>query len=193
MRKSTIRTSSKSIVRTLYTNGGVEFRSCVPNNTAFTTVSVHARYKGCSIMTCYKLLSLHSTRLSLLCLLIPQVASAASEDLHCVKDLLIPGYTYVARRSHQGGTVEAVITIGAAGTASNIVTRSSDPNLEAEVRDYLRNNTLYDSGCSGKNVVLRFTFRLEGEAEPNPPVWVHFLPPNHFVIVSRPHKLMIHP
>lgn len=98
---------------------------------------------------------------------------------------MVPSYTSVARRSPAGGTVKAVVTIGPTGSAGKVDVGESDANLGEEVRNFLTRETAYSQKCFGKRVVLFFTFRLEGNPEPNPPVFVRFEPPNRFMIISR--------
>jgi hypothetical protein len=109
-------------------------------------------------------------------------------DLGCIKEMSVPYYSHVARRSTKGGTVRAVVTIGPSGKAAKIDTDTADPNLAEEVRIFLSEATTYNEGCADKQVELVFTFRLEGDAEWTPPVFVKFAPPNHFIIISRPKK-----
>ena len=106
----------------------------------------------------------------------------------CVTDMMIPAYGHVARRSKTGGSVRAVVTVGSSGAAEAIHITSVDEDLADEVRAYLKNATTYNPGCGGKQVNLLFTFELSGEPQHDPPVWVRFLPPNRFIIMSRPHR-----
>ena len=109
--------------------------------------------------------------------------------LGCIKDLGLPRYTHVARRSVNGGTVEALINIGRSGKVGSIEIRDdADADLSAEVRDFLTLETVYSEACEGKQVQIIFTFTLTDTPEGNPPVWVRFQPPNHFFIISRPKK-----
>ncbi len=107
-------------------------------------------------------------------------------NLECVEELGVPRYTYMARRSPNGGEVSAVVTIGPAGTAVSVETRSESPHLAEEVRSFLQNATKFKKGCESQKVRLRFTFQMQGEPEWQPIVFVKFRPPNHFIIVSSP-------
>ena len=110
----------------------------------------------------------------------------AQDGIGCIKDMMVPSYTHVARRSAEGGDVRARVTIGWRGHVDQMNTGKADENLAEEVRNFLSKSTTYDPACQGKTVELIFTFRLEGEPEPNPPVWVRFQAPNRLVIISRP-------
>ena len=116
------------------------------------------------------------------------VLFAAPAGLECVEEITLPRYTYVARRAPTGGTVRALVTIGRLGKAGEVTFVSSDPDLAQEVRNYLGSSTTYKEACEGKQIELLFTFKLEGESELDPPVWIRSRPPNHFLIVSRPRK-----
>jgi hypothetical protein len=123
----------------------------------------------------------------LLLLTLIRVAAEAS-DLDCIKDIELPTYSFVARRSQTGGTVTAIVTVGQDGKASRVTTPDADANLAEEVRDSLSDGTSYLPSCAGKNLTIVFTFKLEGEPVDNPYTSIHFEPPNHFVIISRPKK-----
>ena len=82
----------------------------------------------------------------------------------------------------------ASVLLGKDGRAARIDTITSDSNLGEEVRFYLSHGTTYSPDCEGKTIDLKFTFELEGEPEWDPPVFVKFRPPNHFIITSRPRK-----
>jgi hypothetical protein len=110
----------------------------------------------------------------------------AQEGMGCIKDMMVPAYTSIARRSRQGGDVRAIVTIGKEGQPSKIETVAKDPDLAEEVRDFLTHETTYQPACSTKKLEVIFTFRLEGKPEATPPVFVRFQYPNHFVIITRP-------
>jgi len=114
------------------------------------------------------------------------------QSLDCIAEMTVPRYSLSSRRSTRGGDVAATVSIGVDGRPSSIDLRSDDTNLAEEVQVFLSRHTTYASNCAGKKVELMFTFRLEGEAEINPPVWVRFRPPNHFIIVSRPRLPIVH-
>ena len=113
---------------------------------------------------------------------------AEPAGMACIKEMMVPDYTAVARRSPTGGTIKATISIGRNGEADRVDTSGSDPDLADVVRGYLSKAATYSTGCQGKQVHLVFTFRLEGAPELTPPVFFAFRPPNHFVIISRPQK-----
>jgi hypothetical protein len=115
----------------------------------------------------------------------------AQEGMNCVKDMMVPTYTYIARRSPSGGDVQAVIKLGPDGKPE-VETKSADADLALEVRRFLTHQATFNPVCHGKSIEMTFTFRLEGAPEAIPPVWVRFQPPNHFVIVSRPRAPDIH-
>ena len=119
-------------------------------------------------------------------LLVSSICAAA--DLGCIKDIELPRYSFLARRSPQGGTVRAIVRIGENGKAEGISTPSADENLASEVRNVLMDETSYQTSCRGKSVELLFTFRIEGEPATYPFMTYHFEPPNHFTIVSEPKK-----
>jgi hypothetical protein len=112
-------------------------------------------------------------------------AQGTPDGVGCIKELQVPMYTSVARRSPAGGTVRARITIGNSGKAEALSLDSKDPDLKQEVKLFL-GPASFMANCAGRQVLLLFTFRLEGEPEPNPPVFVWFRGPNEFVIVSAP-------
>jgi len=80
------------------------------------------------------------------------------------------------------------VTVGPSGKAKEVDTGDADPNLAEEVRIFLKGATTFAEACTEQKVEVFFTFRLEGEPEWTPPVWVKFQPPNHFIIISRPKK-----
>jgi hypothetical protein len=104
----------------------------------------------------------------------------------CIKEMELPGYSFVARRVPKGGTVRAIVKIGKNGKPIAISTPNSDENLAEEVRDKLTDTTSYLESCQGKIVELLFTFRLEGKPVGNPATTVRFQPPNRFIIISEP-------
>jgi hypothetical protein len=114
-----------------------------------------------------------------------------AQGLDCISELRIPHYSLSSRRSTVGGTVVAKVLIGPEGRPSKIAFDPGDPNLIDEVRVYLNGATKYSPTCAGKEVEIRFTFKLEGEAEYTPPVFVYFRAPNHFIIVSTPQKPLL--
>jgi hypothetical protein len=116
---------------------------------------------------------------------------AADRNLECVVDLAVPNYGLSSRRSASGGAVTAIVTVGTQGTVLQVNIQTTDRNLGDEVRTYLGKATKYSPTCEGRNVEVHFIFQLEGEAEWDPPVFVHFRPPNTFVIISRPRKPML--
>lgn len=118
-------------------------------------------------------------------------ALANGQSLDCITEMMIPRYNLSSRRSRAGGDVTAKITIGSVGRIAAIELEAADRDLADEVRAYLTNETQYSDRCQGKQVEIKFTFKLEGEPEVNPPVFIYFRPPNHFVIVSRPQKPFI--
>ncbi|HEV1287229.1 MAG TPA: hypothetical protein VNU44_18055 [Bryobacteraceae bacterium] len=119
-------------------------------------------------------------------IVVPSCACAA--DLGCIREMSVPTYSHVARRSATGGTVRAVVTIGPSSKAGKIEISGAESNLAEEVRIILDGATSYEEGCAGKQVELIFTFRLQGDPEWTPPVFVRFAPPNRFIIISRPKK-----
>ena len=92
----------------------------------------------------------------------------AQDGMGCIKEMMVPTYTNVARRSAKGGEVRAGVTIGWQGVVNEISTGKADENLAQEVRNFLSTSTTYGPRCQGKKVALVFAFSLEGEAEPNP-------------------------
>ena len=72
---------------------------------------------------------------------------SARDGIGCIKDMTVPGYTHVARRSEKGGDVRAVVGLGKSGKAGNIETVAADPNLAEEVRNYLTYATTYDEAA----------------------------------------------
>ena len=127
----------------------------------------------------------------LLLALPPTAEIANSQNLECVKELEVPRYNLSSRRSFTGGTVTAIVSIGRGGLVSQIDTGTADRNLAEEVRTYLTTAATYSETCEGKKVEITFTFKLEGEPEFTPPVFVRFRPPNHFIIISRPRKPIV--
>jgi hypothetical protein len=129
-----------------------------------------------------------------LCLLFSAAAcsgASASAGLECVKALELPRYSFIARRAPQGGTVRAVVKLGASGGPTAILTPGADANLAAEVREALTEETRYLDSCRGKELELVFTFRLEGEAREYPETRVEFQTPNQFIITSQPKKVHV--
>jgi hypothetical protein len=108
--------------------------------------------------------------------------------MDCVKELMVPRYNLSSRRSATGGTVSVSVLVGSDGRPAKIDAIASDSNLAEEVRAYLLHETTYSEACAGKVIDFKFTFELKGEPEWDPPVFVKFRPPNHFIIVSRPRK-----
>jgi hypothetical protein len=121
-------------------------------------------------------------------LLIPEKGRADSAGIECITEMSLPRYTHTARRSRTGGTVRATVTVGQHGIPAKVETISPDPDIAEEVTKYLTKATTYSATCSGKLVQVIFTFTLEGEPEFDPPVWIRFRPPNHFLIFSTPRK-----
>ena len=129
----------------------------------------------------------------LLLMLVAFQGIGAAQNLACLKELMVPRYNLTARRSRSGGTVSVAVLIGEHGRPSRIDAVASNSDLADEVRFYLSNGTTYSEGCDGKVIDLQFTFELTGEPEWDPPVFVKFRPPNHFIIMSRPRKPDIDP
>jgi hypothetical protein len=117
--------------------------------------------------------------------------AAAPGNLDCIKEIELPRYSFIARRS-PGGTVKAVVRIGPHGKATIVTTPNADKDLSEEVRDTLTDGTSYLESCNGQELELVFTFRIEGPAVEYPMTTIRFHPPNHFIIVSerkKPHIL----
>jgi hypothetical protein len=115
-------------------------------------------------------------------------ALRAAAGLDCVKEIELPQYSFIARRSPAGGTVRAIIKIGHNGKPVTISMPKADDNLAEEVRGTLTDGTLYVESCAGQEVELVFVFRLEGKPADTPFTTFRFQPPNRFVIISEPKK-----
>ena len=113
-------------------------------------------------------------------------ANSNAGDLSCVQEMLLPGYGSIARKAKAPGSVEVVLTIGEHGKLQGLSTSTTDKFLAQEVEVFLKFNTIFSPECSGKSVVLVFTFALRGEPVENPTVRVSFKGPNEFVFVSQP-------
>lgn len=122
----------------------------------------------------------------LLCGLVPRSYAQGEPGLSCIKDMMVPSYSYLARRSPNGGTVQALISLGKDGIPKSIEVSGADADIRQEVRDFLSTEATFMPACGGRTVELVFTFQLEGKPEATPPVFVRFRAPNHFVIISRP-------
>lgn len=118
---------------------------------------------------------------------------ASAQTLDCIVELLVPRYNLSSRRSSNGGTVAATVLIGPTGKAASVDTKADDENLASEVRGYLMRETTYSASCAGQTVTVKFTYVLEGPEQLDPPVFVRFRPPNHFIITSRPQKPIVDP
>lgn len=109
------------------------------------------------------------------------------QNLHCLLELELPRFS-TAFAVPQGGTVEASVAIGWKGEATDIEYKASNRTLQLEVSAYLRQKAKYDPQCVGKEVKLRFTFKVEGEETHYPCPTTRFRPPNHFIIITQPPK-----
>src|SRR5580704_2760349 len=111
----------------------------------------------------------------------------AADRLICIKEMGIPWYTHVARRS-SGGDVTARVRVGAHGKAASILTPGADLNLAKEVEQFLMIDTSYLESCEGQELEVVFTFRFEGQPANQPWTHVRFLPPNHFILITQPNN-----
>jgi hypothetical protein len=116
------------------------------------------------------------------------IEASAATGLACIKEIELPTYSYVARRS-AGGTVKAIVAIGNHGHAASIDIPNADKDLAEEVRTTLELGTTYSDSCRGERVEIVFTFILQGEPAEYPRTWIKFEPPNHFTITSEPRKV----
>jgi hypothetical protein len=114
------------------------------------------------------------------------LASAEENNLHCIEDMLLPGYGSIARKAKMTGTVSATVAIGEAGAITDLKVVGPDPYLSMEVEIFLKYNTQFAASCNGKSVLLLFTFVLSGKPVTDPTVRVRFKGPNQFVIESQP-------
>lgn len=114
-----------------------------------------------------------------------QAEPAKQNNVGCIVEIQIPDYS-VARLALKTGTVEAVITVGKRGVIAGLKTNAPDPRLAQEVVLWLKKSASFDPSCEGREVLLYFTFRLEGEATHYPFHRVRFRAPNHFIIISQP-------
>lgn len=110
-------------------------------------------------------------------------------NLHCLLELELP--RFAAAPIVREGTVEAVVAIGWKGEPTDIEYQASHRLLQLEVSAHLRQLAKYDPQCAGKEVKLRFTFKLEGEETHYPYPITRFRPPNHFIIITQPPKPII--
>lgn len=109
---------------------------------------------------------------------------ADQSDLHCIEDMEVPQKHAAA--AYTSGTVEASVIIGSDGKPELVKLQSGSKLLRNEVEFYLKYRTRYSTTCKGQQVSLYFTYAIEGELAEELSSTVHFLPPNRFVIVSRP-------
>jgi hypothetical protein len=113
-------------------------------------------------------------------------AQGGASDLHCVEEMLLPGYGSVARKARNLGTVTARVLVGQHGDPAKIETQGPDQMLQSEVEVFLKHNTKYLPACKGETVEILFTFELVGQPVRDPIVRVTFRGPNHFVLRSQP-------
>jgi hypothetical protein len=115
--------------------------------------------------------------------------SAGPNSLDCVKDMEIPQkHTLVA---YTTGNVEAVVTVGSYGRLKSVDIKSPNIQLRTEVEFYLRYHTVYSPSCRGQRVNFSFTYAIEGPLADELSTTLHFLPPNRFLVVSRPVRPII--
>lgn len=107
-------------------------------------------------------------------------------DTSCIEEVTVPQGMFLARSSPGGGTVVARVLIGGGGNPASIEIQGDDDILERAVRLYLGQKAKFLATCLGETVELKFTLEVKGEAVYNPPLFVRFRPPNHFVLVTRP-------
>jgi len=129
--------------------------------------------------------------LSVLFVAVVPARSAEVGDLACIEEMVVPPYSFIARRAQQPGTVKATIRIGPNGSMAGLELNSPDKDLALEVETFVKLYTVFRADCNGKVVTLVFTFRLEGPPVLGPTVRVWFRGPNHFVIVSQPQAPII--
>lgn len=110
---------------------------------------------------------------------------AEDSSLSCVQEMLTPNYGAMARRASRQGTVTATVKLDADGQLTGLRLESPDESLASEVETILRYSTKFKANCSSE-VVVRFTFVLEGAPVTSPTVRISFRSPNEFVIRSQP-------
>ena len=120
------------------------------------------------------------------------LVAPAYGQLECITQIELPSYSFVARMS-LGGDVTAFVRVGPRGKVASIRMPGADQSLDREVEATLREDTLYDSHCSGRQIEVVFTFRLEGDFVDDPHTRIEFAPPNHFILISQPHRPFFDP
>lgn len=127
-----------------------------------------------------------SLALSMLPTAVSRARAQDPSNVQCLSEVEIPRFSALAAGARKFGTVTARMTVGKGGVPANVDAEGPDQRLIEEVRVYVTESARFLSECEGQQVILKFTFQLEGEPRDYPFAITRFRPPNHFVIISQP-------
>lgn len=113
----------------------------------------------------------------------------ADETFQCVRRLVLPVYSPLARTPGISGSVQFRAQITKNGLLDAI--QSTGPDLLVGSVASAMNQSLFRSECNGQIVRFEFVFALEGKPSSFASGHVEFEPPHRFRIVARPPELNV--
>ena len=109
----------------------------------------------------------------------------------CVEMLQLPTYPLLARQAGLAGTLSVTVNIGPDGKVERLSARSKLNNDRAQsvllmpVEKAIRGSQ-FGRDCTGKQVILFFEFRINGDPSDRQQQEIAFGFPNRFWITTRP-------
>lgn len=114
-----------------------------------------------------------------------QEASAGPSNIECGVRIRLPSYPTIARAARIAGTTVATISLTSRGRPASVEVVGAHQLLGTAVERELRASE-FSASCGGRRVRLVFQFVIDGEPAEHPQSTFTFMPPNTFLISTRP-------
>ncbi len=111
--------------------------------------------------------------------------SSEEAILTCAEDLHIPRHGPPGKSGDIVGPIVAKVVPDTNGGVKSVVTDGLRSPATVLVKSWLSSST-FARGCAGRELVVKFSFVIEGTPIDYPFSWVTFKGPNHFIVHSRP-------
>ena len=112
-----------------------------------------------------------------------QRESASDTIVSCAENLQIPRYGPSGRVGERVGPLIIKVIPETTGRPRSIVVEGASGSVMTLVKAWISEST-FASRCAGKELVLQFSFVVEGPPQQYPFSWVTFRAPNHFIVHS---------
>jgi hypothetical protein len=112
-------------------------------------------------------------------------AQEYSSIFNCTKNLHLPRHGLPGASSETIGPVTVTVVPDSNGGIRSLTIEGGPDSATILLKSWLSESTFVPQ-CTGKKLIVRFSFIVEGTPIDYPFTWITFQGPNHFTIHSRP-------